>query len=583
MKKSFLSMFALAALLMTGCSSEEVTPNGGDVTNGNGEAETRYLSVNLKSSDVTRATGDYEDGSEAENEVSKVRFYFFTANGDAAAVKFDAEKSSYVNYYDWTPGEGDQTKEPNEGDNVEKELAATIVINTKSGDKVPQMIAAVLNPTGLEDESMDLSELQAEIADYAKSSLTTSGKFVMFNSVFKKGGAEFCAVPVAAENLQKSVGAAQDNPVTIYVERSVAKVGVTTDAKIGFDDENKLALKDKDGNAILVDGEQVYLKLNGWSLTAETSDGRLVKKINPSWTSSWWNKASQFRSVWAINSLSATNRYYSYEAIGTSFKDIKYTNENAAKVSKENASVSNPAANNTKVILSGTLCKEDGTPFTIVRHLGAYFGDNPENFSNLKKSILAQLRASGNNYYYDGDPVEVVENDETKTKIPRKEIDESCLQILILSQVSKEESDNNCYVYAQLTTDAATKTWYTSTDVDAVPLVNAAATINDKLKYDRNRENNVIDKALVWNSGMTYYYYEIQHQPKSETEPATMGVVRNHIYKTNITKIAGLGTPVYDPTKTIYPEKPEDNDHYIAAEINILSWRIVSDNYELKW
>ena len=62
-----------------------------------------------------------------------------------------------------------------------------------------------------------------------------------------------------------------------------------------------------------------------------------------------------------------------------------------------------------------------------------------------------------------------------------------------------------------------------------------------------------------------------------------MGVVRNHIYETNITKIAGLGTPVYDPTKTIYPEKPENNDHFIAAQINILSWRVVKNDYELEW
>ena len=66
-------------------------------------------------------------------------------------------------------------------------------------------------------------------------------------------------------------------------------------------------------------------------------------------------------------------------------------------------------------------------------------------------------------------------------------------------------------------------------------------------------------------------------------ETATKGIVRNHIYKTTVTKIAGLGTPVYDPDQVIYPEKPEDNDHYIAAEIDILSWRIVENNYELKW
>lgn len=33
----------------------------------------------------------------------------------------------------------------------------------------------------------------------------------------------------------------------------------------------------------------------------------------------------------------------------------------------------------------------------------------------------------------------------------------------------------------------------------------------------------------------------------------------------------------------IYPEVPDPNNHYIAAEIKILSWRIVSNDYELEW
>ena len=51
----------------------------------------------------------------------------------------------------------------------------------------------------------------------------------------------------------------------------------------------------------------------------------------------------------------------------------------------------------------------------------------------------------------------------------------------------------------------------------------------------------IVDRALVWNSGMTYYYNEIKHLNDFN------GVVRNHIYAINVTKIAGLGTPVYNP------------------------------------
>lgn len=88
---------------------------------------------------------------------------------------------------------------------------------------------------------------------------------------------------------------------------------------------------------------------------------------------------------------------------------------------------------------------------------------------------------------------------------------------------------------------------------------------------------DVVDHPLVWKNGMTYYYYEIIHNGN------TKGVVRNHVYKTTVTKIAGLGTPIYDPELVVYPEKPDPNDHYIAAQINILSWHIVSNNYELEW
>lgn len=145
MKKIFLSMFALAALLMTGCSSEEITPNGGDVTNGNGEAQTSYLSVNLMSSDATRAADGYKDGTSVENKITKVRFYFFTESGAPANVKLQG--NTYVNYYDWSPADGDQINDTNNGNDVESKLQqATIVINTKNGDKLPQQMVAVLNP-----------------------------------------------------------------------------------------------------------------------------------------------------------------------------------------------------------------------------------------------------------------------------------------------------------------------------------------------------------------------------------------------------------------------------------------------------
>lgn len=556
-------MSVLASLFLAGCSQEEIAPNGED--NGSGEANTSYMAVNLVSSDVmgTRAAAGYEDGEGFENKVTAVRFYFFTANGAIAPVKL--LNGSYVNYYDWTSDISQN--DDKDTDDTESVLTATIVISTKAGDKLPQGIAAVLNPTGLQDKSMSLTELKAVAADYAVTGLTSEGKFVMFNSVYGKDKAEVCTVPIESNNLQKTETDAKkpENVVKIYVERSVAKVKVALGTNVASASSDKLKLVDKDGNDLKVEGEQVYLKLGGWSLTAETTQGRLVKAIDPAtWTSDWWNGSGAFahRSFWAINSQNAVNKYpVSYDGIATTFATAKYTNENALDYDTESP------INRTKVILKGQLCKSDGTKFTIVRHLGAHFADTysetpAENLPALKANILSQLTANGYNYY---------SGNETE----RTGLSASDLKIVIATQETAENSKNNCYVYAQLTDEAAAKTWYTSSDKTVTTTI-SADDINKNLK-----DKNIVDWALVWKDGMTYYYYEIIHHGTGET--ATKGVVRNHIYDTKITKIAGLGTPVYDPEKVIYPEKPDENDHYIAAEINILSWRIVSNDYELKW
>lgn len=568
MKRNLLFMSVLVSLFLAGCSQEEIAPNGED--NGNGEVNTSYMTVNLMSSDVkgTRAASGYEDGSDVENKVTAVRFYFFTANGAIAPVKL--LNGSYVNYYDWKSDINQS--EDKDTDDTESVLAATIVISTPDGDKLPQGIAAVINPPTIDETpllssaSMSLSELKAKVADFADSELTKEGGyFVMFNSVYGKDKAEVCAVPVESKNLQKTPDLAKNNPVTIYVERSVAKVKVALGTDVASASSDKLALKDKEGKDLKVGGEQVYLKLGGWSLTAETTEGRLVKAIDPvGWTSDWWNGTGAYahRSFWAINSQNAANKYpISYNGITTLFTGAKYTNENALDYD-----ASSPI-NRTKVIVKGQLCKADGSNFTIVRHLGAHFADTysetpTDNLPALKANILSQLTANGYNYY-SGD------------EMSRTGLSASDLQIVIATQETEENSKNNCYVYAQLTTEAASKTWYTSSDKTVTTTVSAAE-INSNLK-----NKNVVDWALVWKDGMTYYYYEIIHHGTGEN--ATKGVVRNHIYDTKITKIAGFGTPVYDPEKVIYPEKPDENDHYIAAEINILSWRIVSNEYALEW
>ena len=93
-------------------------------------------------------------------------------------------------------------------------------------------------------------------------------------------------------------------------------------------------------------------------------------------------------------------------------------------------------------------------------------------------------------------------------------------------------------------------------------------------------------KVQLFNEGKSYFYKPIMHNNDlvdDDTDPVDgyYGIVRNHLYKVKATKIYGLGTPIPDPDQTIIPVKPVETESYIAAEIEILKYKVVENEYEL--
>ena len=133
--------------------------------------------------------------------------------------------------------------------------------------------------------------------------------------------------------------------------------------------------------------------------------------------------------------------------------------------------------------------------------------------------------------------------------------------------------DEKAYeVYFQLSNTATGKVWYEYKNGNYVKIADAA-TLNASL--------DDIQPALVYRNGMTYYYMDIKHLGNKD-KVGEFGIVRNHVYSVNITDINGFGTPVYEGTHDfVKPEKPEPVTSYVAAQINILSWRVVANDYEL--
>ena len=101
---------------------------------------------------------------------------------------------------------------------------------------------------------------------------------------------------------------------------------------------------------------------------------------------------------------------------------------------------------------------------------------------------------------------------------------------------------------------------------------------------DSNDElNNSLAQSPVQvrKEGMTYYYTPIRHLAQNKTEMGYYGVVRNHSYRITINTISGFGTPVYNPDEVIDPVIPKDTETYLAARINVLSWRVVTSSVDL--
>ena len=76
-------------------------------------------------------------------------------------------------------------------------------------------------------------------------------------------------------------------------------------------------------------------------------------------------------------------------------------------------------------------------------------------------------------------------------------------------------------------------------------------------------------------NGMCFYQIPVEHLG------GLVGMVRNHWYQIKINSINHVGEPVYNEEVEI-PNIPEETtEYYLAAEIHILSWHLVSQSVDL--
>ena len=555
---NFLVTFSACALFAA-CANDEM-PGGNNLPQGNGEQA--FIAVRLAAPNAM--TRMFQDGKDEENAVTNARFYFFDNSGNAVTVGKAGETE--INYYDVTSPSFSASNPA--GDNVEETTTNAIVVLENKTVWPTQMVVVLNPPSTLDNASKSLTDLRGIAAGYAGE---TSGTFVMSNSVYIDGANGKVDAVNVEDHITNNRDAAENNPVTVYVERVLARVDVACTGSLETNKTDGTGTQQSEINGYTGQNgtNEIQAVIKGWTLANRNAESHLLKSLSiwnnsstitvgtGSWAFADWNAATNHRSYWAYtDDVTATKlENDSYDDIlkdNSTFVETAYCQENTGK---------GPA---TELVAIAEL-QVDGQKTDIAKYAGQYW-----TVDNLLKQFAEQI-LSGKIYYKAnaGDPTNV-------TALPA--------DALKLRPRNSTETSTVAAYEAVLDLKADYQTGYTfysdATGNNTIELTAVQDILNDY-------------KALYWKDGKTYYHTTIKHTLNSLSKD---GVVRNHLYKVSLTGVSGLGTPIPgtssddtdddpdtdDPEdKPIDPEDPKDESSYLAAEINILSWNVIGQEVEL--
>lgn len=551
MKKSFI--WAFAALAFAACSNPDM--NGNDAPVHSGEIEESYIAINLSASDITRADAAvFEDGTEAERAAHHADFFFFDGDGNAFPVTLtDGTVTSPgvaggVNHLH--AATINFTEDSNTGDDISDSSAAVLLLKTYKGE-YPSQIVAVLNWSPDPNTAYSLNDLKTAVDLYGTAG--AANHFIMSNAVYAQGTTEVYATPLTIDNIKSSETEANANPVTIYVERVAAKVSVKFNVNAKYD-LSKTYIP-TDGTA----AANVYAEILGWDLYRDNAQSYLLKDIDGTWTDDYigfpWNNSPWYRSYWATSMPAPTND----KVYGDSPFEAPFTVDAAAYIGENTTG----APTNTKVVIKAKLVNAAGNAVEIAHWNNVQYVGNEA----LRTAVANTLK---NTYYaFDG----------ANTYTGLEPDDLMCVAGGTDGAPAGVEANE---VYFQLSDTGDDKNWYKLVNGKFEPV---ATNIN--IGADPNSINAMnaalkgVASAVLYTEGETFYYVDIKHLGAPESV-AEFGIVRNHAYNITINSIKGYGSPVYTGTKFVdYPSTPDQNT-FVSAKINILSWRLVNQSVDIQ-
>ena len=544
MKLRNLMWGACACILTAGCSNDDVAVDkGSNIMQNDGEA---YVKVRIAMADgaYSRATttdgaNGYADGTVTEQQVNDVFFVFYKDGIFSTLGKL--VKSSEDGTLD--------NPDSDDNGNTEAYIDAVIALELNEGDEIPNQVIACVNMKDKQNDfiNKNLDDAKTQIK---ASSIGTDGNFAMTSSTyFDASRNEYLAVEVPAFYETEAAALADEHPVTIYVERLAAKITVKA---------NEAGIK----NDPITDVPGYVLKFTpeGYVVNETNTKEYYLKNVNATDWADWnWAIADgDHRCFWAqdpnyTSTADGDLAYTNYEdgskvTIGTS----QYCMENTFELDTDETPGYDEC---THLLLVGKYdvtttegASVDLTGTTLYMLGGrAYIGDN------IKEYLLSQV---------DEDAVLPWYQDGNEWKHP----DATSYNIILVPN-----SDNTITLEFE---PEEGKTYFTGED--------HTTELNDFDTYNEGLATTLtttVGAPEAFFEGEAYFAVPIEHfggaQEKNDT--GKYGVVRNHSYILTIDQISGLGEGIYNPGSEIIPT-PGKKRYYVAATLNVLSWKTVSQD-----
>ena len=319
--------------------------------------------------------------------------------------------------------------------------------------------------------------------------------------------------------------------------------------------------------------EDLYVELLGWKLNATAKKSYMVKNIDETWTDTnlgfTWNRATDHRSHWGksfnyglsgypenAETISDNPTYLNYVDLENGLTTLGSPAYCAENTNTSSIVTANFPSAVTSILLKAKVCDVNGNTLDLVRYNGVLF--KQDSFLEYVLSVL-KTKNQLNVWYESG------QDDMGNTKY---------------TQIGKE------YVKLENISDGKVKVVFTNENGTSLYTGDGSnsseqiiAALNDDLAA-------ASADATAYNGGLMYIPIEHLNNgnvAEDGTIPeAKYGVVRNHHYVVTIDKLEKIGKGIFDEDEKIVPDRDPDNDtYYVGAKINILSWKIVSQNVEL--